>query len=85
MSSESTTNVDWPQLGQTRFDQLAEALVHRKHGSSATVTAVNGRGGDGGKDTVVRIRQYLLPRPISGRFCLTAAPGSMTAEPMSLD
>ncbi|MCX4461147.1 hypothetical protein OG585_47270 (plasmid) [Streptomyces sp. NBC_01340] len=39
--------VEWERIGQFR---IVEALVHRMYDATATVEAVNGRGGDDGID-----------------------------------
>ncbi|MGF6881721.1 hypothetical protein ABH933_001232 [Nocardia sp. GP40] len=45
--------IDWDTIGQERFDRLVEALINRRYDTDE-VTAVNGRGGDGGIDLDVR-------------------------------
>jgi hypothetical protein len=45
--------VEWERIGQPRFDRIVEALVHRLYDATATVEAVNGRGGDDGIDIKV--------------------------------
>ncbi|WP_328351748.1 hypothetical protein OG800_07915 [Streptomyces sp. NBC_00445] len=56
--------VDWERIGQPQFDRIVEALVHRMYDATATVEAVNGRGGDGGIDIKVtsgqRVRIFQL-------------------------
>lgn len=46
--------IEWATIGQPRFDRIIEALVHRLYDATATVTPVNGRGGDTGIDIEVR-------------------------------
>ena len=45
--------VDWNRIGQPRFDRLIEALIRYQHPDGSDVQAINGLGGDGGKDVVV--------------------------------
>ncbi len=45
--------VDWDTIGQPEFDRLIEALVPYQHPDGSDVQAINGRGGDGGRDVVV--------------------------------
>jgi hypothetical protein len=45
--------IDWDRLTRPEYDQIVEALVARMY-PAGSVRAVNGRGGDGGKDIVVR-------------------------------
>ncbi|MFI0242273.1 hypothetical protein [Streptomyces sp. NPDC016845] len=68
--------IEWDAIGQPRFDRVVEALVHRLYDATATVHAVNGRGGDGGIDIDVRqgsrlriyqLKYYLDGFPTSGR------------------
>ncbi|WP_318212024.1 hypothetical protein [Streptomyces sp. SJL17-1] len=65
---------EWDRIGQPHFDRVVEALVHRLYSGSAEVRAVNGRGGDGGRDIDVvqggRLRIYQLkyfPDGLQGR------------------
>ncbi|WP_330478846.1 hypothetical protein OG301_29480 [Streptomyces platensis] len=66
--------IEWERVGQARFDRIVEALIHRLYDATATVRAVNGRGGDGGIDIDVRqgerLRIYQLkyyPDGLQGR------------------
>ncbi|MEU5709866.1 hypothetical protein [Streptomyces flaveolus] len=56
--------VEWDRVGQPGFDRIVEALVHRMYDASASVEAVNGRGGDDGIDIKVthgsRVRIFQL-------------------------
>lgn len=47
--------LDWDRMGQPQFDRVVEALVHRLYDDFAEVRAVNGRGGDGGRDILVQV------------------------------
>ncbi|MFB7340435.1 hypothetical protein ACFCZ6_10280 [Streptomyces hydrogenans] len=65
---------EWDRVGQPHFDRVVEALVHRLYSETAEVRAVNGRGGDGGRDIDVvqgdRLRIYQLkyfPDGLQGR------------------
>ncbi|MGW7308604.1 hypothetical protein ACWGI1_23880 [Streptomyces sp. NPDC054835] len=65
---------EWDRIGQPHFDRVVEALVHRLYSETAEVRAVNGRGGDGGRDIDVvqggRLRIYQLkyfPDGLQGR------------------
>lgn len=65
---------EWDRIGQPHFDRVVEALVHRLYNETAEVRAVNGRGGDGGRDIDVmqggRLRIYQLkyfPDGLQGR------------------
>ncbi|MFH9955952.1 hypothetical protein ACH4OX_17300 [Streptomyces roseolus] len=65
---------EWDRIGQPNFDRVVEALVHRLYSETAEVRAVNGRGGDGGRDIDVvqggRLRIYQLkyfPDGLQGR------------------
>ncbi|WP_328698432.1 hypothetical protein [Streptomyces sp. NBC_00342] len=56
--------IEWERIGQPGFDRIVEALVHRMYNASASVEAVNGRGGDAGIDIKVtsgsRVRIFQL-------------------------
>lgn len=56
--------IEWDRIGQPGFDRIVEALVHRMYDASASVEAVNGRGGDAGIDIKVtsgsRVRIFQL-------------------------
>ncbi|MCD9899667.1 hypothetical protein LUR56_05120 [Streptomyces sp. MT29] len=65
---------EWDRISQSHFDRVVEALVHRLYSETAEVRAVNGRGGDGGRDIDVvqggRLRIYQLkyfPDGLQGR------------------
>lgn len=67
-------SIKWDHIGQPEFDRFVEALVHRLYDATATVRAVNGRGGDRGIDIEVRqgsrLRIYQLkyyPDGLTGR------------------
>lgn len=46
--------IDWDQIGREKFDRIVGALAHRQFPTPATVEVINGRGGDGGRDIVIR-------------------------------
>ena len=55
MSTEGWQGMpDWRHMGRERFDRIVEALAHRLYGEPAEVFALDGRGGDGGRDIVIR-------------------------------
>lgn len=48
--------IRWDRLGQPAFDQMVEALLSRMHDQPGhEIDFIDGRGGDGGRDAVVRI------------------------------
>lgn len=47
--------ISWSHLGQPQFDRVVEALIHRRYDDGRTeVVPFDGRGGDGGRDILVR-------------------------------
>ncbi|MHA6764042.1 hypothetical protein [Streptacidiphilus sp. PAMC 29251] len=56
--------IKWARIKQPRFNRVVEALVHRMYDATATVRALDGRGGDGGIDIDVvqggRLRIFQL-------------------------
>jgi hypothetical protein len=52
---EVNPQINWDHLTQPLFDEIVEALLDRIYDVPGTeVHAINGRGGDGGRDVVVR-------------------------------
>lgn len=47
-------DIEWERIGQEDFDRMVETLVQRLYQDSSTVEVIDGRGGDGGRDIVVR-------------------------------
>ncbi|MGP3947073.1 hypothetical protein [Streptomyces sp. 6N106] len=62
--------VEWERVREPGFSRIVEALVHRMYEASATVEAVNGRGGDAGVDIKVtsgsRVRIFQLKYYLDG-------------------
>ncbi|GAA0534148.1 hypothetical protein [Streptomyces mordarskii] len=62
--------VEWERVGEPGFSRIVEALVHRMYAASATVEAVNGRGGDAGVDIKAtsgsRVRIFQLKYYLDG-------------------
>jgi hypothetical protein len=53
--------IDWDHHTQAEFDRIVEALIRRLYdGPGVDVVAYDGRGGDGGRDVVVRIGRRVL-------------------------
>ena len=53
-------SIDWDHISQPEFDRRVEALLYRLYsGLNDEVRAYDGRGGDGGRDVVVRQGQRL--------------------------
>jgi hypothetical protein len=56
-----TVAIDWDHLTQAQFDRIVEALIQRLYNEAGTdVVVYDGRGGDGGRDIVVRIGRRAL-------------------------
>jgi len=45
--------VDWDHCGRETFERVVEALLHRLYSEADRVEAIDGRGGDGGRDILV--------------------------------
>ncbi|PPJ02290.1 hypothetical protein [Nocardia cyriacigeorgica] len=62
--------INWEQIGQLDFDRVVESLIGRRYRNADRVTAVNGRGGDGGVDIEVvqggRVRIFQLKYFVGG-------------------
>jgi hypothetical protein len=46
--------IDWDHIGRSKFDKIVEALLDRLYQDADEVRAFDGRGGDGGRDVIVR-------------------------------
>jgi hypothetical protein len=52
---EAAIAIDWDHLSQPEFDRIVEALLDRLYdGPDVEVIAYDGRGGDGGRDVLIR-------------------------------
>lgn len=78
---DGTIAVKWETVGRERFERLVETLVRRLYPRPAVVHAVDGRGGDGGRDITVEIDDRLtiyqlkyFPEGFSGDFARSRRP-----------
>ncbi len=53
MVQDRSVLIDWEKIGREKFDRAVEALIAYRY-QHAEVTAFDGKGGDGGRDVVVR-------------------------------